>query len=74
MIISELVGYNEQDDLYRKIELENGVRHYHFMHSMIGAALISGRLRLPPFMPRHTSPFRSTHEPNSLGRQVPICS
>ena len=43
MIISELVGFNEQDDLYQKIEAENGVRHYDFMRSMILAALQSGR-------------------------------
>ena len=43
MIVNELVGLNEQDDLYQQLEAENGVRHYDFIRSMILAALQTGR-------------------------------
>lgn len=39
MILSELVGHNEDHPAYRSMEVANGMRHYGFLRSAIEAAL-----------------------------------
>lgn len=43
MIIYELVGGQEDNPLYQNVEAANGVRHYGFLETMVGAALASGK-------------------------------